>query len=822
MKNLTIRWKIICSCLLIVIVAILSISVLSVISIKNETNREIAEFKQTELEKARMRLKSMVDIAYDQVERNYLNATNTSYLQNRYGQRLKNSVEIAESIIRRQKELAEMGRVSTYEAQQNAITAIRELRFNQGKGYVWINDTSRPFPKMIMHPTVPALDGKTLDAAKYNCALGKKENLFVAMVQVTEQQNEGFVDYVWPKPTKNGLTTEQPKLSYVKRISEWDWIIGTGIYIDDAMDDAIVQSKLDIEKMRYDHGVGYMWINDMAKPYPKMIMHPTVPALNGKTLDAAKYNCTLGEKENLFIAMVKVCFERGEGVVDYLWPKPSKDGLTAAQPKTSYVKLFKPLNWVIGSGTYLDDIEEAIAVKTANTNASIRRFLISTAASVCLLFLISFVGLWKSSSKISRPIEQVSQIAKDIANGNLNKKANFESQDEIGELGRSMDYLVDTLRQRTSLAESIAEGDLSREVEISSEEDSLGKAMGKMIATLKVRADEANSIAEGDLSREITVTSDKDVLGQSFVTMIEGLTTMVTRIQSNSGMLASSAEELSAVSNQLVTNAEQMTNQANSVSDASGEMSVNMNSMSSGTEQMSQNMETITASIEEMSTSITNISENARNGVNISNQAEEMADTATNTMQTLGEAAQEIGQVTEVIKRIAEQTNLLALNATIEAASAGEAGKGFAVVANEIKELANQSAQAAEDIATRIGGVQTNTQSAVTVIHEMFDIIGKLNEASESIDVAVEEQSKAANEIGMNVSEVNSGTTHMVASVSESARAVTEVSENISQVNQAVQETNAGAQQISTSSDELARVSSELQEMVSTFKVATA
>ena len=450
----------------------------------------------------------------------------------------------------------------------------------------------------------------------------------------------------------------------------------------------------------------------------------------------------------------------------------------------------------------------SVGVSTAKTINS-TQIVILVVSSIALVASIGIA--WLTANSITTPIKTTIEGVKRMALGDFSEKMDFIRKDEFGDMGEAMNAMVESVQERARLAEAIAEGDLTAEVKIASEKDTLGLAFQKMNA---------------------------------------GLSAMVTQIQSNSGMLASSAEELSAVSSQLVTNAEQMSGQASNVASASEEMStnintmasaaeemsVNVNSMSSGTEQMSQNMETIAAAIEEMSASITNISENARHGVDISNQAEEMANTATDTMEALGAAALEIGQVTEVIKRIAEQTNLLALNATIEAASAGEAGKGFAVVANEIKELANQSAQAAEDIATRIGGVQSNTEGAVKVINEVSDIIGKLKEASESIDLAVDEQSKAANEIGMNVSEANSGTTHIAASVAESAtgandvshnageasRAVTEVSENIHRVNQAVQETNAGAQQISTSSDELARVSSELKEMVSTFKVAMA
>ena len=457
--------------------------------------------------------------------------------------------------------------------------------------------------------------------------------------------------------------------------------------------------------------------------------------------------------------------------------------------------------------TLFEHNADAMAGSRENT-ISYTQVLIITVSAIALA--VSIAVAWLTAGSITMPIKRTIENVNRMSLGDFSEKMNLERKDEFGDMGRAMDLMVESIQERALLAEAIA---------------------------------------EGNLTGEVTIASEKDTLGLAFQKMSRGLTGMVSQIQDNSGMLASSAEELSAVSNQLVGNAEQMSGQASNVAGASEEMSnnintmasaaeemsVNVNSMSSGTEQMSQNMETIAAAIEEMSVSITNISENARNGVEISNQAEEMAGAATETMEALGAAAQEIGQVTEVIKRIAEQTNLLALNATIEAASAGEAGKGFAVVANEIKELANQSAQAAEDIATRIGGVQSNTEGAVKVINDVSDIIGKLKEASESIDVAVSEQNKAANEIGMNVSEANVGTRHLAGSVAEAAtgatdvshnageaaRAVTEVSENIHKVNQAVQETNAGAQQISTSSDELARVSSDLQEMVSTFKVAT-
>ncbi|MHB1015273.1 MAG: cache domain-containing protein, partial [Desulfurivibrionaceae bacterium] len=347
-KQFKIRWKIL-SCTFTAILTVTAfITIGTVATIRYNAAQEIESFRQAELEQTKTALKDYVDVAYATVDSNYKNALDKTYLEKRYGQQLKDIVDMAVKIV----EDAKRGGMSTERAKAMAAEKIKNLRYDHGTGYLWINDTGKPFPKMVMHPTVPALDGKVLDDPKFNCALGKKENLFSAFVQVCEANGgDGFVDYLWPKPTKDGLTKEQPKLSYVRLVPGWDWIIGTGIYVDDALPDAIEKTKQDLAKMRYAGGTGYFWINDTTKPFPKMVMHPTVPALDGKVLDDPKFNCALGKKENLFKAFVEVCETNGgEGFVDYLWPKPTKEGLTKEQPKLSYVRSYKPLDWVIGTG----------------------------------------------------------------------------------------------------------------------------------------------------------------------------------------------------------------------------------------------------------------------------------------------------------------------------------------------------------------------------------------------------------------------------------------------------------------------------------------
>lgn len=365
--------------------------------------------------------------------------------------------------------------------------------------------------------------------------------------------------------------------------------------------------------------------------------------------------------------------------------------------------------------------------------------------------------------------------------------------------------------------------------------------------------DRAKDLAEGeaDLTKRIEVSKEDEIgqLAGYFNKFIERIQGIVIEVKENTENISSASSQFSSVASQMAAISDNVTAQAGNVASAteevtanianiasaSEEMSVNISTVSSTAEEMSQNMTTVASSTEEMSVSIHQIADNAKDASKIADKAVDMAGESTRTMGNLGTAAEEIGKVTEVIKRIADKTNLLALNATIEAASAGDAGKGFAVVANEIKELANQSAQAAEDIANRIKGVQANTTNAIKVIDDVAVIIKSINEAVIVITNSVEQQSMAANDISSNILEAKGGVNNIANAVTELSKAASdmsinageaakgsnEVSSNISDVNRASIESNNGAQQVSSSSEDLARIASTLLEIVNRFKLVS-
>ena len=170
-------------------------------------------------------------------------------------------VESAHSVLAHFHDQQSRGLLSEDAARKAAIETIKAMRYDK-REYFWLEDLGTPYPTMIMHPTVPSLDGKILDASRFNCATttragidgpvvktdGKK-NLFAAFTEVANRAGEGFVTYDWPKPTEGGGTTETlyPKISFVKKFEPWGWVVGSGIYIDDvqqAVRDKAINSLL--------------------------------------------------------------------------------------------------------------------------------------------------------------------------------------------------------------------------------------------------------------------------------------------------------------------------------------------------------------------------------------------------------------------------------------------------------------------------------------------------------------------------------------------------------------------------------------------------
>ncbi|HRP97204.1 MAG TPA: methyl-accepting chemotaxis protein [Rhodocyclaceae bacterium] len=188
--------------------------------------------------------------------------------------------------------------------------------------------------------------------------------------------------------------------------------------------DAQEAAKQTLRALRYDEAE-YFWINDSGTI---SVMHPIRPELEGRDLrDVQDPN-----GKYMFREFASVAREHGEGFVDYLWPKP---GASAPQPKISYVKLFEPWGWIVGSGVYTDDIDAAFT-------SHLYRFLGVVLLVMAVLSLLAWRIVRSITSQLGGEPAYAAQIMQRVAQGDLQVAVQVARGDRGSLLGALADMLV--------------------------------------------------------------------------------------------------------------------------------------------------------------------------------------------------------------------------------------------------------------------------------------------------------------------------------------------------------------------------------------------
>jgi methyl-accepting chemotaxis protein len=257
-----------------------------------------------------------------------------------------------------------------------------------------------------------------------------------------------------------------------------------------------------INKMRY-NGTDYFWVNDLT---PRMVFHPIKKELNGTDLSGSK------DPNGVFIfrEMVKVCQESGEGYVRYDWPKPGHEEPVG---KVSFVRLYKPWGWMVGTGLYVDDIEVAY-----------NQFLTTVIIGMVIVTVLSIVVSIFIARIITKPLQRGVEMMQEMRQGHLSVRLNMETRDEIGTLARNMDEFAESLQTNVvGTMRRISQGDLSQDVDISNPNDEISPTLHQTIVSLRGLVAEANTLSKAAVQGKLKTRGNAEQFGGSYREIVNGV-----------------------------------------------------------------------------------------------------------------------------------------------------------------------------------------------------------------------------------------------------------------------------------------------------------
>ena len=343
---------------------------------------------------------------------------------------------------------------------------------------------------------------------------------------------------------------------------------------------------------------------------------------------------------------------------------------------------------------------------------------------IALLVGFSYFFIKKSLN----PLKKIAKVGESVAEGDFSKEINYPYQDEIGQIAKSMEKVVERIR---SIIQDLA---------------------GKL-----------EQIAKGNFSFEFWNTQlyngEYGPLLDSLYDILDDLNVTMGEIQKSSHLVNSSATQVSGSAQSLSQGA---TEQASSIE----ELSATMNDISVKIKETA-----------EMSQHASGLSRETGSAVGTSN--EKMTEMS-RAMQDITEKSQEISKIIKTIDDIAFQTNILSLNAAIEAARAGAAGKGFAVVADEVGNLAQKSAKAAQNTSSLIEETIEAVNKGARITEETAESLSVVSQKTEKINGIITSISSASEEEANGIKQLSTGL-DQISSVVQSNTATAEQSAAASQ-----------------------------------------
>ncbi|MBK5909920.1 hypothetical protein CCR85_00230, partial [Rhodothalassium salexigens] len=447
-----------------------------------------------------------------------------------------------------------------------------------------------------------------------------------------------------------------------------------------------------VAALTYDDGTGYFWINDLDY---MVLYHPSDSMRGSSGTDVVDIH-----GKQIYVSFTDKVRNGGHAFDDYYWNKP---GETDPSPKLASVALVPGWKWVVGTGFYVDDVDDRVAALTWEQ---------VTAAALILLVTVGLAIV--VARGLSARLGGLRQSLGAVAGGDYTQAIpGTDRQDDIGLMAQS----IDVLRERAAEREALQ----ARQAEVEREQQ-------------RREAEQAERDRQAEHQRQEEERAREQRMQEQ---RAADMARLAGEFERNVGELINNVAHMS----------EEMEATARTLSQNVADTSSQTKMLMTGAEGANSAAQAVATATEEMSAAISEVSSNVHASSEVAQETNTNAQNAGRDLDELVANIRNINGIVDGINEVADQTNLLALNATIEAARAGEAGKGFAVVASEVKALASQTQKMTDDISAQLSAIQSRADQSVGSMKTILGLVDRLEASSTEVASSIEQQVAAVQEI---------------------------------------------------------------------------